>query len=86
MSGQGLIRAINQGKKDLEDFIIETGSREGLDQNWLILQNRWTNPKPITPGSAFVLSNQSLVAAFSILLTYLIVLIQFKLSESETTT
>ena len=83
--GQDLIRAINVGKRDLEDFIIETGSGVGLGPSWSILQSRLANPTPITPGSAFVLSNQSLLAAFSILLTYLVILIQFKLSVSSIT-
>ena len=38
---------------------------------------------PITPFAAFSLSNSTLVGTFATILTYLIVLIQFKASENQ---
>ena len=38
---------------------------------------------PINPFSAFSLSNGTLIATFSTILTYLIILIQFKATEDE---
>ena len=38
---------------------------------------------PINPFSAFSLSNNTLIGTFATILTYLIVLIQFKASEDE---
>jgi hypothetical protein len=66
----------------MEDFMIGATLKQDLGHNWLILQNRLTGQVQITPGSAFALSNQNLVAALSVLMTYLIVLVQFKLSGS----
>ena len=38
---------------------------------------------PITPFSAFSLSNSTLIGTFATILTYLIVLIQFKAAENQ---
>jgi len=81
-SGQALITSIKRGKQSLEDFVIETGSEQDLGSSWTILSSRLDNHSPITPGSAFGISNKGLVAVVSTLLTYMIVLIQFKLSGS----
>jgi hypothetical protein len=42
---------------------------------------RLDNPHPVSPYSAFPLCNQGLVTAVSILITYIIVLMQFKVSN-----
>ena len=72
--------SIKQSKKNLEDYILETSPEQLLGHSWSILLSRLDNHSQIALGSAFGLSNKNLVAAFSVLLTYLIVLIQFKVS------
>ena len=47
-----------------------------------VLCQRLNNEAPIAPYVAFEVSNRGLVSTFSVLLTYIIVLIQFKLSGS----
>ena len=79
-SGQSLITSIKQSKKDLEDYILEIRPEQLRGHSWSILLSRLDNHSQIALGSAFGLSNKNLIAAFSVLLTYLIVLIQFKLS------
>ena len=81
-SGQHLISCIDKSRWLLEDDIVKRGLERDLEQTWFILRSRLDHRTPITPGSAFGLSNKGLIAVVSTLLTYMIVLIQFKLSGS----
>ena len=80
--GQELINSMKKGKKSLEDFMILHEVDPVSYKSLKILEKRLSNHSPLSPGSAFALSNKGLVTTFSVLLTYIIVLIQFKLSGS----
>jgi hypothetical protein len=73
---------MKEGNKNLEDFMIQHQIERECGQNLKILDQRLNNHSPLSPASTIALSNKGLVAAFSVLLTYIIVLIQFKLSGS----
>ena len=78
--GQHLINEMKESREGLEDFSldfqIDSKQQQGLD----VLDRRLDNPAPISPYSIFSVSHSSLLATFSVLLTYIIVLLQFKTS------
>ncbi len=81
-SGQGLINAMKSSKKSLEDFIIKNDLDTTHNRSLSILLKRLDNRAPISPYSVLSLSHRGFAATFSLLLTYFIVLIQFKSSGS----
>ena len=50
---------------------------------WIFKQELQLINSPLSPFSAFDVSNRTLISAFATLITYLIVLIQFKISEFD---
>jgi len=72
---------MKKSKKDLEDFLIKSRTEVVPNQSLSILMNRLSNHAPISPYSTFSLSYRGLVASFGVLLTYIVVLMQFKSSD-----
>lgn len=73
---------MKRSKICLEDFMITSNIEAFPNESISILKSRLNNDAPISPYSAFPLSHRGLVAVLGVLLTYFIVLIQFKSSGS----
>ena len=85
-SGQGLSASMKKCVHQLERLKI-TGKGDALDEIQLLTQDlRYYSESPLTPASAFSLSTNTLLGAYGTILTYLIVLLQFKVSEKPTDT
>ena len=65
----------------LERFKIRKGGVDEDDFQLLKDDLRYYCEDPITPFSAFSVSTNTLLGAFGTIVTYLIVLLQFKVSE-----
>ena len=85
-SGHGLSTSMKKCAHQLERFKL-TKKDEDLDELQLLKQDmRYYSESPITPESAFSLSTSTLLGAYGTIVTYLIVLIQFKVSEKPINT
>ena len=73
---------MKRSKKCMEDFIIKYNIETGSNNSLSNLMKRLDNKAPISPFSVLSLSHRGFAATFSVLLTYFIVLIQFKSSGS----
>ena len=81
-------------KNNLNEILIETldSSSTGFNVKeieicrqkiWIFKQELQLINSPLSPFSAFDVSNRTLISAFATIITYLIVLIQFKVSEFD---
>ncbi len=71
-------------KKSLENFLIQSNAEivPNHSHTVFILIGRLDNHTPISPYSTFSLSYRGLIATLGVLLTYIVVLMQFKSSDS----
>ena len=90
-SGNDLAKTMKVCKLALEDYLVcktsedyqyENQNEKATIHNKIdLLKDRLNNDAPISPYGYFGVTNSSLLAAFANILTYVIILIQFKLSE-----
>ena len=80
-AGQYLASSIKECAHKLDRIQMKRFKDDKLDLLKQDLKNYCTSP--INPLSAFSLSNSTLIGTFATILTYLIVLIQFKATEDE---
>jgi hypothetical protein len=73
---------MTSSKAALDDFAVKNKIPNDLVQAFCILNQKLENPSPISPNEAFSLSNKGLVSTTSVFITYIIILLQFKLSGS----
>ena len=78
---QNLIRTIKEARISLEHFIDYQDKAQISHIRSLRHHLRTLSDSPITPMSTFSLCNGTLLSTSATVLTYLIILIQFKLSE-----
>ena len=86
ITGQGLASAMKQclyriKRNQIEAPCSDKTTKEKLDSIYQLLKDN--SHSPITPISAFSLSNRTLLGIIATILTYLIVLIRFKSSKNE---
>jgi hypothetical protein len=67
-------------KNALSGFAVQNKIPNDLVQTFCILNQKLENHSPISPKAAFSLSNKGLVTTASFFITYIIILLQFKLS------
>ena len=80
-SGHNLEVAMKECAHKLDRFKFKKNNLDSTEVQLLRQDLRYYCESPITPFSAFSLSNGTLVGTFATIATYLIVLIQFKASE-----
>jgi len=76
---------MTSSKAALDEFAVKNKIPNDLVQAFCILNQKLENPSPISPNEAFSLSNKglvTLVSTTSVFITYIIILLQFKLSGS----
>ena len=82
LSGHGLSTSMKKCANQLERFKLTKKDDDDWNEIQLLKQDLgYYSESPITPKSAFSLSTSTLLGAYGTILTYLIVLIQFKVSE-----
>ena len=75
---------ILNGCLDSESSNLKEKENETYRQKiWIFKQELQLINSPLSPFSAFDVSNRTLISAFATIITYLIVLIQFKISEFD---
>ena len=85
-SGHGLSTSMKKCAHHLEK-LKRTKKDDDWDEIQLLKQDlRYYSESPITPEPAFSLSTSTLLGAYGTIVTYLIVLIQFKVSEKPINT
>ena len=67
--------------KSSQDWSIEQRKKEILNEKFDTMIDRYGNNAPISPYGYFSINGGSLLSALATIITYLIVLIQFKISE-----
>ena len=83
-AGQYLATSINECVETLRDIQMTKFRDANYYSIGIIRQDlKVIAVSPITPCATFSLSNSTLVGTFATILTYLIVLIQFKASENQ---
>ena len=83
-AGQHLATSIDECVETLKD--LQMSKPDDLSFNYMKILKQDLKDKsvsPISPFGAFSLSNSTLIGTFATILTYLIVLIQFKASENQ---
>ena len=83
-AGQYLATSIEECAESLRD--VQMTRSEDVNFNYIKSLKQDMKDKavsPITPFSAFSLSNSTMIGTFATILTYLIVLIQFKAAENQ---
>ena len=80
-AAQNLKRTIKEARISLEYFIENQDMAQIRHIGLLRHQLRMLSDSPITPMSTFSLCNSTLLSTSATVLTYLIILIQFKLTE-----
>ncbi|TRY78031.1 hypothetical protein TCAL_16703 [Tigriopus californicus] len=81
-AGQALIDGKQQALKSLEDHLLsQPETRADQDFRLGVLIRRLGTKEAISPQNFFTLSNRSFLSGMGVILTYLIVLMQFKASE-----
>ncbi len=61
---------------------LTTGSQRSLDVKIEVLEKFLDKKDPLKPLDAFSLTTESLIGGFALLLTYSIVLVQLRMSET----
>ena len=84
--GQGLASAMRKcvyswKKNQIDNPVVDTTKKEKLDSIYQLLKDN--SHSPISPVSAFSLSNRTLLGIIATILTYLIVLIRFKTCKND---
>ena len=79
--GQNLSNTMKECGYHLDRFKPDNTKIDEKDIELLRQDVRYHSESPITPFSCFSLSNNTLLGAFATIVTYLIVLLQFKVSE-----
>ena len=79
--GHSLSLSIKKCIHQLERFKVSKGGIDDDDFQLLKEELKYYGEAPITPFSAFSVSTNTLLGAFGTIVTYLIVLLQFKVSE-----
>ena len=79
--GHSLSLSMKKCIHQLERFKFSKGGVDDDDFQLLKEELRYYMEAPITPLSAFSVSTSTLLGAFGTIVTYLIVLLQFKVSE-----
>ena len=79
--GQNLSNTMKECGYHLDRFKPDNTKIDEKDIELLRQDVRYHSESPITPFSCFSLSNNTLIGAFGTIITYLIVLLQFKVSE-----
>ena len=70
--------------KTSEDYQYEDQNEKATIHNKIdLLKDRLSNDSPISPYGCFGVTNSASLTGFVSILTYVIVLIQFKLSETK---
>ena len=83
-AGQNLASNMEESSSTLNEIQMTRGKDEKSNRFKILTQNiKDKSFSPINPFSAFSLSNSTLIGTFATILTYLIVLIQFKAAEDE---
>ena len=83
-AGQSLASAMEETLETLNEVQMSTLDDRNYRHIKLLKENiKDKSTSPINPFSAFSLSNSTLIGIFATILTYLIVLIQFKAAEDE---
>ena len=83
-AGQYLATSMDECVETLRDIQMNKSDDVNFSRIKVIKQDlKDMSVSPITPFAAFSLSNSTLVGMFATILTYLIVLIQFKASENQ---
>ena len=83
-TGQHLANSMEECVETLSE--LQMNSYEDANSSYLKILKQEIKDKaksPITPFSAFSLSNSTLIGTFATILTYLIVLVQFKAAENQ---
>lgn len=81
-AGQALIDGKQEALKSLEDHLLANPeTRSEQDFRLSVLIRRLSTKEAISPQNFFTLSNRSFLSGMGVILTYLIVLMQFKASE-----
>ena len=83
--GQNLSNSMKKCGHQLDRFKPNDKKLDERELELLRQDIRYHSDSPITPFSFFSLSNSTLLGAFGTIVTYLIVLLQFKTSESSPT-
>ncbi len=80
-TGQNVEDSIKKAAVALENYILDENSEDSMVKARLqSVLKRLERPNPISPCSAFALNNSGLLSVITVSLTYLIVLIQFKVA------
>ena len=82
-SGQGLSASMKNCAYQLERFNLTEKKDDSKEIQLLKQDLRYYSESPLTPASAFSISSSTLFGAYGTILTYLIVLLQFKVSEQS---
>ena len=83
-AGQNLSSIMEESSSALNEIQMTRDKDKKSNRFKILTQNvKDKSLSPINPFSAFSLSNSTLIGTFATILTYLIVLIQFKAAEDE---
>ena len=74
---------LNKALDPLSSGYSEKESEIYCQKIWIFKQELQVINSPLSPFSAFDVSNRTLISSFATIVTYLIVLIQFKVSEFD---
>ena len=80
-----LVRSMKKCAHHLDRFLAKNVENNTKDVQLLQQELRYYSEAPINPFSAFDVSTSTFVGTFGTIITYLIVLIQFKVSEKTST-
>lgn len=91
LAGQNLQKSVLKAKRAVEDILMTTASGMSKKENkshelkvkMSVLKSRLDDGCPIEPLSYFKLNKQTLISIQATVLTYIIILLQFKLSEMQ---
>ena len=83
--GQNLSNSMKKCGYQLDRFKSNDNKMDERELDLLRQDIRYHSESPIAPFSFFTLSNSTLLGAFGTIVTYLIVLLQFKISEYSST-